>query len=441
MSDTDRNSNLSQRENRKKRRKRNQIIVYIVTGILLAAAVTGIFFGCRQIITMFQEKQKTEKEAEEMSSSAAVDQTISEPVSEEETEALPDELDSLVDSNIAEMTLEEKVAGLFMVTPEAITGVGKVIQAGDGTKKALEEYPVGGVVYFAQNIVSQEQLKEMISNTIMYSKYPLFLGVDEEGGTVSRLAENSSLGIEKVKAAGDIGAGGDPTEAYNAGAAIGTYLSEYGFNVDFAPVADILTNPNNKVIGSRSYSADADVVSSMVQSAVNGLQEKKVSAAVKHFPGIGDIETDPHKVLSVSEKSLEELREMELKPFTAGIEAGADMIMVGHVSVPEITGDNTPSSLSSLMVTDVLRSEMGFKGVVVTDAMNMGAITEYYSDADAAVKAIQAGVDLLLMPKDFKAAYQGVLDAVAEGTITEERINESLHRIFRIKYREAENLS
>lgn len=434
MGKIDREEEISRRNLRRKRRVRNQVISYIVSVVFLLLIIVGIGFGGKTLLDTVQAKKQAELEAEQV---PQVVEEITEP--EAETEAVvpaTDALDELVDTNIAGMTLEDKVAGLFIVTPESITGVGKAIQAGDGTKKALEEYPVGGLVYFANNVVSKDQLKEMISNTILYSKYPLFISTDEEGGTVNRLA-GSSLGIEKVDAAADIGAAGDATGAYNAGTTIGTYLAEYGFNLDFAPVADVLTNPNNKVIGTRAYSADAAVVSTMVQSAITGLQEKKVSACVKHFPGIGDVDKDPHKEPITTNKSLEDMRKMEFLPFITGIETGTDMIMVGHILAPEVIGDDTPSSLSTVMVTDILRTELGYKGVVVTDAMDMDAITANYSDAEAAIKAIQAGVDIILMPKDFKAAYSGVLEAVKGGTLTEERINESLHRIYRIKYRDS----
>ncbi|MEG1848328.1 MAG: glycoside hydrolase family 3 protein [Lachnospiraceae bacterium] len=432
MEKMDRDEAAVRRAARRQRRVRNQIMAYSVSVILLLLLVAGIGFGGKVLVDKAEAKKQEEQAKIEATQEAETVEVVSEPASET-TEPVTDELDNLVDTNIATMSLEDKVAGLFIVTPEAITKVGKAVQAGDGTKKALEENPVGGLIYFSQNIASKTQLKEMISNTILYSKYPLFIGVDEEGGEVSRLG-NSSIGVDKVEAAADIGASGDAQKAYQAATTIATYLTEYGFNLDFAPDADVLTNPDNKVIGTRSYSADASVASSMVQSAVNGLQEQKISACIKYFPGIGDVAEDTHKVAAATHKSLEEMRTMEFLPFIAGIEAGTHMIMVGHISAPEVIGDETPCSLSSLMVTDVLRNELGYRGIVITDAMDMGAITEHYTDAEAAVKALQAGVDMILMPKDYAAAYQGVLEAVKDGTLTEERINESLHRIYRIKY-------
>ena len=177
-------------------------------------------------------------------------------------------------------------------------------------------------------------------------------------------------------------------------------------------------------------------ISSMVASSVKGLEETGVTACIKHFPGQGDADGDTHDGLATTDKTLEQLRETELKPFAAGAEAGAQMIMVGHIAVPSITGDNTPASLSKDVVTDILREEMGYNGVVITDALNMSAISEYYDSAQAAVMALKAGADMVLMPEDFEAAYEGVLAAVKDGTINEARINDSLARVYKIKYKE-----
>lgn len=434
MGQDDREQRDARRQMRRRRKKKAQMIAYSIAGVILVLLGTGIFHGANRFMDYVCIKK--EQQEEQPLNETATETQISEPTKEEVEEEEVDALDALADTSIAAMTLEDKVAGLFMVTPEALTGVKTVVQAGDGTKKALEEYPVGGLIYFGQNIVSEKQLKEMTSNTILYSKYPLFLGIDEEGGKVARLG-NSAIAVEKVKEAADIGASGDTSQSHDAMATIAGYLTEFGFNVDFAPVADVLTNPENEVIGKRSYSSDPSVVASMARAAIEGLQENKVSACMKHFPGLGDVAKDPHKELTSTDKTLAQMRETELIPYITGIEAGTDMIMISNMSAPQVIGDNTPCCMSSLMVTDVLRKELGYQGIVITDAMNMGAITDAYSDEEAAVKAILAGVDIILMPNDFKAAYQGVLDAIKSGTITEERINESLHRIYRVKYKES----
>ena len=389
-----------------------------------------------------KEQQKLEEEAlvqamEEMTQTSEVE-TEPETVIEEEIttiEEYTDEelLDEIVEACISEMPLEDKVAVLFIVTPEALTGVDKAVRAGDGTKEALEKYPVGGLIYFKQNIKSKDQITEMLANTVSMSKYPIFLAVDEEGAGVARVAD--ALGLEKVDSAADIGATGDANNAYETYKEIGTYLTEYGFNLNFAPVADVLTEPDNDAIGDRSFGSDPTVVSAMVSSSVTALEEVGVTACMKHFPGQGDADGDTHEGLAASDRTLEEIKETELKPFAAGMEAGAQMIMVGHFTVPAIDEDNTPASLSKKVITDLLREEMGYNGVVITDALNMSAISEYYDSTQACIMAFKAGADMVLMPEDFEAAYEGVLAAVKDGTISEARINDSLRRVYRIKYK------
>lgn len=262
---------------------------------------------------------------------------------------------------------------------------------------------------------------------------PVFLATDEEGGSVSRLYGG---GITDIPYIGDMystGATGDPQEAYQVGNTIGTYMRDLNFNVDFAPVADIYSNPSNTVIGNRAFGSDAELVSQMVPMEVEGLQSSGVLATLKHFPGHGDTAEDSHSGYASSYKSMEELEACEFQPFRAGIAANVSFIMMGHISLPNILNSQLPASLSYDMVTGVLRRELQFNGVIITDALNMGAISANYSSGEAAVMAIEAGVDMLLMPADFHSAYEAVLGAVREGRISEERINESVLRIIRMK--------
>lgn len=345
-----------------------------------------------------------------------------------------EKLDAKVQDLIAGMSLKEKVAQMFFVTPENLTGVDVATQAGETTRQALTQYPVGGLIYFSKNIYDEEQLTTMIRNSQSYSEIPLFIGVDEEGGSlVARIANHPNFDVEKFPDMAEIGATGDPSRAYEVGSTIASYLKDYGFNLDFAPDADVLTNPNNTAIGVRSFGSDPDMTAQMVEQAVKGFQDHQVSAVIKHFPGHGGTTTDSHNGAAIVDRSLEELRSAEFLPFEAGIQAGVDMVMVGHLQVPQVISDDTPASLSSEMITDVLRNELGYDGIVITDSLSMGAITTYYTSADAAVKCIQAGGDMLLMPYSFMEAYQGVLDAVNSGEISEERINESVTRILKVK--------
>lgn len=440
--------NSERRKIRRKRRLRNQIISYVVMMVVLIAAILGAVMGIRAASGAIQEKkaareesiqaaQEASKAAEAAQAEAAVSELLELGSTEETTTeyTAEDAFNEMLEESVAGMTLEQKVAGLFFVTPEQLTGVTQAVQAGEGTKEALAKYPVGGLIYFKQNIQSEEQIKEMLANTVSYSPFPIFLGVDEEGGKVARVAD--ALKLENVGPMAEIGSTGDVQAAYAANETIGKYLASYGFNVDFAPVADVLTNEDNTVIGDRAFSGDPQVASEMVAGAVQGLQSAGVSACLKHFPGHGDTEGDSHTGAASTERSKEEMQAAEFLPFQAGILAGTDMIMVGHISAPALTGgDNIPASLSEDIITGVLRNELGYDGIIITDALDMAAITDYYEADVAAIMALKAGADMVLMPDQFEQAYEGVLEAVQNGTISEERVNDSLKRIYRVKLRD-----
>lgn len=428
------------REARRKRRIRNQILAYVVLIALILAAAVGIVMAVRQITEAAQRQDENQKEEsqnminelfsneEELQTPEPEPEQTPEPVVELTAQ---EKLDAIVEAAIEVMPLEDKVAGLFIVTPESITGVSTALVAGDGTRDALSQYAVGGLIYFGANLRSADQLKEMLDNTKLYSRYPLFIAVDEEGGSVARLATAGLM--ESVDSAWDIGQTGDPNNAYAAGVAIGSALNGFGFNLDFAPVADI-SSVEESYMGDRTYGSDAQTAAPFVTAMVQGLKEQKVTACLKHFPGNGATTQDPHTGIATSSRTAEEFRSEEFAVFKAGIDAGADMIMISHMAAPALTGNNDPSSLSGAVVTDILRGELGFEGVIITDALNMGAVSEYYPPEDAAIMALKAGCDILLMPEDFEAAYNAVYEAVQNGTISEDRINDSLKRIYRIKY-------
>lgn len=421
---------------RRRRRIRNQIIAYLVIFVMLVGVTAGGVVAGRKVALRIQNKKQEEALEKELEEAAKQEEEkeelvidTPEPVEEEAEEE--DILGELAVSYFSEMSIENKVAGLFMVTPEAITGVRTATQAGDGTQKALNEYAVGGLIYFSHNILDKEQIMKMLSNTASMSNYPIFLAVDEEGGDISRVA-NSKIEVEKVGDMSAIGAEGDAAKAREAGATIGSYLKEIGFNVDFAPVADVASGEDS-VLGNRAFGTDPQLVKEMVSNAVGGIEDTGVSACLKHFPGLGSTTEDTHDGRVEITKSLEEMRASDFVPFQAGIEAGVDFVMVSHATAPALDDNNVPSSLSRKVITDTLRGELGFQGVIITDALDMTAITDYYTPEEAAVMAIQAGADMLLMPEDFEKAYEAVLAAVQEGKITEERIDESLERIYRVK--------
>ncbi len=324
------------------------------------------------------------------------------------------------------MTLEEKIAQLFIVTPEQLTNE-KNVTAFSGESLS---YAVGGVVLFSANIQTPEQCRSLISAFQTASKIPLFIAVDEEGGKVARVAKNPAMNHTVFPNANKITT---PELAYNLGNTIGTELKALGFNLDFAPVADVNSNPNNPVIGVRSFGTEPLFVAGQVASAVNGFKNSGILCTLKHFPGHGDTDADSHKTLPIINKSLTELKDTEFIPFAAGIKAGAELVMLGHIAVPNITGDNTPASLSPEVVS-LLKNELGFGGIIITDSMKMKAVTNEYSSGLAAVLAIKAGNDIVLMPEKLDEAVLAVTEAVKNGEITEERINQSVLKILKLKY-------
>lgn len=346
----------------------------------------------------------------------------------------------LVQQKLESMTLEQKVAQLFVVTPEQLTGVSQAVVAGSATQRALDDIPVGGLCYFAQNITGSQQLRDLLANTCDIASrsgagIAPFLTVDEEGGLVARVANSGYFDVESFSNMAEVGATGDETKAAYVGRTIGAYLHEIGFNVDFAPVADVLTNPRNEVIGPRAFSSDPGVVAQMVSAEVAAMLETGTMPCIKHFPGHGDTAGDSHTGAVVSKRTADEIRACEYKPFQAGIEAGCPFVMVGHIETPDLAADGLPASLSKTMITDELRGRLGFEGVVISDSFVMGAITQRYAPSDVAVRFIQAGGDMILMPENLQEAYRGVLAAVDGGAIEESRIDESVERILEVKKR------
>ncbi len=356
-------------------------------------------------------------------------------VSEEEEKALQER----AQEKLASMSLEEKVAQLFLITPEALTGAGSVTQAGEATKAALGQYPVGGLIYFQGNIVSEPQVTEMVKKQQQFSQerigLPLLVSVDEEGGQVTRVASCANIDVPEFEDNAQIGASGDASRAYASGDAIGAYLSRMGFNLDFAPVGDTLTNPDNTVVKRRSYGSDPQAVAEMAAQNLKGLESHRVYGCIKHFPGHGATLGDTHNGYAYTDKTWEELENSDFIPFKRCMAEGISFVMVGHISLPQATGDDVPASCSQAVIQDYLRGELGYDGIVLTDALNMGAVVEQYTSAQAAVKAFLAGSDMLLMPADFRSAYQGMLDALAQGAITEERLDASVMRILKVKMR------
>lgn len=343
-------------------------------------------------------------------------------------------VDEKVEKIVNNMTLEEKVGQIFMVAPEAVDkDGGSTTVFTENIEKEIEKYNLGGYILFASNIENPTQTQELINGLKKSSKIQPFVGVDEEGGRVARIGKNSAMGVEKIEPMAQVGKSQNYERANEIGTTIGKYIKNLGFNLDFAPDTDVLTDSNNTEIGDRSFGNDPEVVGKMATEVVKGLQSENISTVLKHFPGHGGSIGNSHQGFSLSNRTEEELKKCEIVPFKTAIENGADCVMVAHMSLPNVTGDNIPATLTKKVVTDMLKTELNFKGVVFSDSMSMGAITENYGTGDACVKAVEAGIDMVLMPENLDEAYNAVLEAVKNGKISQERLDDAVSRIIKAK--------
>ena len=337
------------------------------------------------------------------------------------------------------LTLEQKVGQLFIVRPDALdltlsqetindAHADGVTAVTNDMRKTLQQYPVGGICQFGKNIESPSQLARFNADLQAASATPLLIAVDEEGGLIARLANSDAFNLPRYASAAAVGASGDPADAREMGQTIGSYLKTYGFNMDFAPDADVNTNPDNPIIGERAFSSDAATAAQMAAAAADGLRENGILPTLKHFPGHGDTAEDSHTDLAVTYKTREELENCELLPFAA--DTGLHAVMVGHIAAPNVTGDMTPATLSPTLIGMIPDAE---NALIVTDSLAMDAITAAHTPGEAAVLAIQAGCDVLLMPNSLPEAYAAVLDAVQNGTISEARLDQSVNKILYYK--------
>ena len=353
----------------------------------------------------------------------------------EKEEELVTKEESPVKKILAQLSLEEKIAQLFVIAPDQFYGSGPKdgqTELTPSLKEYIARYPVGGFIFFAQNIKSPEQVKRFVRELKETCLLSPIIAIDEEGGRVARLARNKAFKLPTFKSMGAIGASGDVEKAREAGKTIGGYLADYGFTLDFAPDTDVNTNPKNIVIGDRAFGSDPELVAAMAEAFLDGLHSAGVKGCIKHFPGHGDTTGDTHDDYVAVTKTWEELKKCELIPFIRNF-AESDCVMLAHLSIPNITEDGYPASLSKELITGRLRRELGYGGIILTDALNMGAIEKNYADGEASVLAFEAGNDILLMPNDFFAAYEAMLKAVRTGRIAESRVDESLERILSLK--------
>ncbi len=298
--------------------------------------------------------------------------------------------------------------------------------------KALADKGLGGAILFSANIADSEQLITLTNEIRSASgEIPILIAMDEEGGRVTRLPDD----VLSMPSAYSIASSGDTEYCYKAGVNLGRQLKSFGLSTGFSPVMDIWSNPDNTVIGDRAFGTTAEEVCTYGIAELEGIMSTGEIAVAKHFPGHGDTDLDSHYGLPVVTKSLEELKKMEFLPFESAIDKGIQGIMVAHILCEKIDPDE-PASLSKTVVTDILKGELGFEGVVFTDDLTMGAISEKYTPAEAAVKALNAGCDMLLVCFEYENANEtinAIVNAVKNGELSEQRLDDAVLNILQMK--------
>lgn len=395
--------------------------------LLLTVLIAVISAGCNRDAFKLSQQITAKGQSTEQSQEITYHQRLQDISNSGSIET--DNVQNILES----LTLEEKIGQLFIAAFRYDSN-NKPLQILDlSTRQKIHKCHPGGVILFSQNIKTIPQTQKLIKDMQAISNIPLFIAIDEEGGRISRLNNSEKMHATRLPGNEVLGKTGDPEMAYEVGALLGRELSSLGFNMNFAPVADINTNPENPVIGDRSFGSDPNKVADMVEAMVRGMQEQNVCAVLKHFPGHGDTASDTHTGAVVINHNIERLRTNEFIPFERGISAGADGIMTAHIKAPQITKDELPATLSGKFLKEILRDEMGFERLIITDALEMGAISKYWTSADAAIKAIEAGADMLLIPESLEEAFEALIEAVRQGRITEERLDRSVRRVLSVK--------
>ena len=375
-----------------------KIIVIILAVIAIAGAAV--------LANMLLYNQETD---------TVVDKTAIDKKTEDEL------LNAEVEAELKMMTLDQKIAQLLVVQAPSLT-------ISEQLAERLRTAPYGGFILMGNAYGTLAETRRFSQDLRDLSIYPLIISTDQEGGSVQRLQSITSPKATKIPYTSELGYIGSMDLTKKVGAATGRELAAVGIDVDYAPVLDVNSNPNNPIIGKRSFSTDPTMAYKMGNAFAEGLAESHVTAVYKHFPGHGDTSVDSHVNLPIVNKTRAELDATELVPFKEAIKNGAEMIMVAHIALPKITGDNTPATLSHKISTELLRDELGFKGLVVTDGLNMGALAKNYKESEIYWRAVDAGADLLLLPSNPNLAITSIKEHISEA-----RIDESVRRILRYK--------
>lgn len=327
---------------------------------------------------------------------------------------------------IDNMTLSEKIGQMIMIDYRDTLSMNVDLE------RILTKYNPGGFILFKSNISDFKQTQELLQDIKSIGNIPTMVSVDQEGGRVQRLDER--VGFNKYPPMIEIGNTMDENSIYELGRKIGSELKSIGVDMDMAPVLDIFSNPQNKVIGNRAFGTDSEKVKKMALAFADGLTKENIIAVGKHFPGHGDTLKDSHIDLPIIEKDLDELKSLELIPFIEAVKRKLPGLMVAHIAVPKVTKDTIPSSLSKIMINELLRADMDYNGLIMPDSLKMKALSKYFTNEDIYLRCINAGNDILLMPQDISVAYNTIYENIDKGNISIDRINSSLYRILSVKY-------
>jgi len=327
---------------------------------------------------------------------------------------------------LSKLTIEEKIGQLLMIRLPW-----KAKEVNSKVRELMKDVPVGGIALFRDNMETTGQIQTLTKDLQTLARLPLFIAIDEEGGRVSRVGKFFD---KATPPAYDIGKKGDTAEASATARIIAQRLTKLGINMNFAPIADIWSNPDNTVIGNRAFGKKPDIVGEMVEATVRGFASEGVLSVTKHFPGHGDTKEDSHNQLAIYPHGRERFNQMEALPFIKASKAGTDGIMVGHIVTPAFKeSDSLPVTFSAFWLQNILREEVGFDGLIITDGLDMRALTDNFTDAQIVLGTFLAGADIMLMPINPRIAYQALLDGYRSGLFDENRLNQSLRRILRAK--------
>lgn len=355
-------------------------------------------------------------------------QNIKENIIEENIEKTREKtLDEKVEEEISKMSLEEKIGQLLIISyrnKEYTTELDSI----------LKQVKPSGFILFSENITTYENTTNYIRQIKSTSSIPMFISIDQEGGNVQRIKNLPDANVLSIPNMYKLGQTKNPALSKNVGGVLASEIREFGINLDFAPVLDIFSNPNNKVIGQRAFGSNASLVTEMALHFAKGMESNGVIACFKHFPGHGDTNEDSHIKLPIVYKTKEQLYQRELIPFKSASQNNASMIMVAHIALPNITGNYIPASLSKDIVAGILRNELNYNGVVITDSIEMKALSDNYTLKEICNLSLNSGVDIILMPENPILAVKNIKELIFEGSISEERIDESVKRILLLKY-------